>query len=166
MFDSAPRKCWVCDLANLQTPLTIELVGTVVSLNQDQMTIDDGTGCVEVHFEGHPIKGKIGDNVDCIAQYGHDHVVRADAVIWGVSHETETLFQWQILEPPGPFGYPTLKFTNEDLLRYIRCAGDDATMENLSLVLDRPVNELQPMIDELQDGGVIYMNRNGAYALL
>ena len=166
MFDSAPRKCWVCDLANLQAPLTIELLGTVVRLKEDKMTIDDGTGCVEVHFEGHSIKGEIGDNVDCIAKYGVDHVVRADAVIWAVSPQTETLFQWQILEPPGLFGYPTLKFTKDDLLRYIRCAGDDATLENLSLVLDRPANELQSMIHELQDGGVIYMNRDGAYALL
>ena len=59
-----------------------------------------------------------------------------------------------------------MKFTKDDLLRYIRCAGDDATLENLSLVLDRPVDELQSMINELQSGGVVYMNRDGAYALL
>jgi hypothetical protein len=166
MFDSAPRKCWVCDLVNLQAPLTIELLGTIVRLNEEQMTIDDGTGCVQIHFDGHAIQGKIGDNVDCIAQYGEDRIVRAEAVIWDISSEAETLFQWQILEPPGLFGYPTLKFTNDDLLRCIRYAGDDATMENLSLVLDRPANELQPMIVELQNSGAIYMNRNGAYSIL
>jgi hypothetical protein len=166
LFDSAPRKCWVCDLAKLKPPMTIELLGTIVRLNEQQMTIDDGTGSVVVHFAGHAIKGQIGENVDCIARYEENNTLRADVVIWKVSPQTETLFQWQILEPPGKFGYPKLAFAKHDLLRYIRCAGGGAILEDLSLVVDRPINEIRPMIDELQNDGSIYQKRNGEYALL
>ena len=166
LFDSAPRKCWICDLENLETPLLIELLGAVVAVNEEQLTIDDGTGCADILLDGHPIKGEVGDLIDCIARYCDDFLIRADVIVWDVSPECENLFQWQILEPPGPFGFPTLEFTNVDLLRYIKCAGDDATLENLSIVLDRPMDELSSRMEELQEDGVIYLNRNGVYTLL
>lgn len=166
LFDSPPHKCWVCDLEKLQPPLTIELLGTIVRLNEDQMVIDDGTGSVMVQFDGHVIQGQIGENVDCIAQYEANRTLRADVVIWNVSTQSEMLFQWQILEPPGQFGYPKLEFTKDDLMRYIRCSGDGATLEDLSLVLDRPLGEVRLMIDQLQNDGAIYQNRNGEYVPL
>jgi hypothetical protein len=162
----APRKCWICDLVKLKPPIVIELLGTIVRLNQEQMTIDDGTGSVVVHFRGHTIKGQIGENVNCIARYESDNTIRANTVIWKVTPGHETLFQWQILSPPGKFGYPQLPFTRVDLLRYIRHSGKGASLEDLCLVIDHPIREIEPMIHDLQAEGAIYQNRQGAYLLL
>eukprot|EP00545_Synedropsis_sp_CCMP1620_P012523 CAMPEP_0119004204 /NCGR_PEP_ID=MMETSP1176-20130426/1017_1 /TAXON_ID=265551 /ORGANISM="Synedropsis recta cf, Strain CCMP1620" /LENGTH=174 /DNA_ID=CAMNT_0006955887 /DNA_START=10 /DNA_END=534 /DNA_ORIENTATION=+ len=162
----APRQCWICDLIKLKPPIKIEILGTIVRLNQEQMTVDDGTGSVVIHFEGHAIKGQIGENVDCIARFEDENLLRAETVIWKVTPGHETLFQWQILSPPGKFGYPTLPFTKVDLLRYIRHAGSGATLEDLALVIDRTDHQLRPMIHELQNDGAIYQNREGEYVLL
>lgn len=162
----APRKCWICDLQKLQSPCTVEIVGTIVRLNETQMTVDDGTGSVQVQLEGHEIKGQIGDNVDCVLQYEHGGKAVTDTIVWKVPPGAETLFQWQILAPPGEFGYPKLAFSKHDLLRCIKSAGSGVILEDLSLVLDRPVQEILSMIHELQNDGAIYQNREGEYVLL
>lgn len=162
----AARKCWVCDLTKLHPPVLVEILGTIVRMNQEQMTVDDGTGSVIVRFAGHAIKGQIGENVNCIAKFESSTALCAETIIWKVNPGHETLFQWQILSPPGKFGYPTLPFTKTDLLRYIRYSGNGALLEDLSLVIDRPVHELEPIIHELQNDGAIYQNRRGEYVLL
>lgn len=161
----APRKCWICDLSKLPPTLIVEIVGTIVRLNETQMTVDDGTGSVQVQLTGHDIKGQIGDNVDCVLQYEQGNVV-TDTIMWKVPPETETLFQWQILAPPGELGYPKLPFTKHDLLRCIKCAGSGVILEELAMVLDRSVQEIQSMIHDLQNEGAIYQNREGEYLLL
>jgi hypothetical protein len=162
----APRKCWICDLQKLEPPILIEVLGTIVKLNDEEMKIDDGTGSIVVRFRGHEIKGQIGENVNCVARYEDDERILADSILWKVKPQTETLFQWQLVSPPGKFGYPQLPFTKETLLRYIRYAGPGVLLEDLSLVLDRSVESLQPMIHELQNDGAIYQNRKGEYVLL
>jgi len=144
----------------------VEILGTVIRLNETQMTVDDGTGTLVVQLSGLDIKGQIGDNVKCTLLYAEEEELRADIIVWRVSPSTETLFQWQILSPPGSFGYPTLSFRKNDLLRYIRHAGCPVALEDLALVLDRPMQELQPLIHELQNDGAIYQNRQGEYVML
>jgi hypothetical protein len=160
----------------------IEFLGVLVSVSEDEITVDDGTGVVVIQLDGHKVYGRVGQLVQCLVECSYSPCegthsameksnqgmkLIANIILWDVSNERETLFQWQLLVPPGPFGIPHLSFTAHDLLIVIQCAGDTgASIEDLSIVLDRPVCELQPMIIELQSEGAIYQTRQGTYTPL
>jgi hypothetical protein len=142
---------------------------------------DDGTGVATVYLDGHVVHGSVGQLFQCLAEccshpcegttsleeLKKEVQLIANIILWDVSTDRETLFQWQLLVPPGPFGIPQMSFTSQDLLTVIKCAGDNgASLEDLSIVLDRPQCDLQPMIIELQNEGAIYLSRQGTYTPL
>mmetsp|Transcript_3817 Transcript_3817/g.5564 ORF Transcript_3817/g.5564 Transcript_3817/m.5564 type:complete len:175 (-) Transcript_3817:11-535(-) len=165
----ATHKCWICDLDKLKPPLRVEILGLIVKLNQQEIEVEDGTGSIVVGIEGHVIKGKIGENVQITFFFGgrsQRSPFIADTVTWKVSPQDETLFQWNIIAPPGDFGYPKLEFTKHDALRYIKYAGSGVQLEDLALVVDMSVDNLLPYIHDLQHDGLIYKNGKGEYVLL
>mmetsp|Transcript_15251 Transcript_15251/g.23226 ORF Transcript_15251/g.23226 Transcript_15251/m.23226 type:complete len:177 (-) Transcript_15251:1434-1964(-) len=167
----AAHKCWICDLETLKQPIRVEILGLIIKLNSKEMQVEDGTGSIVVGIEGHDIKGKIGENVKFSFFYGGNTINNecyfvADTVTWKVSPQAETLFQWNIIAPPGALGYPKLEFTKHDALRYIQHAGGGVKLEDLALVVDMSAETLLPYIHELQNDAFIYQNGDGEYVLL
>ena len=165
------------------------LLGTVVGIQQDKthaklasISLDDGTAIVSViapHRMIHQISLRVGHTAECIARLEEnemdgDQVLFVDQLVRVEDPHAETL-RWLELthrhkhpDDVLTLGYPRQSISADDVFQIIsaeQMMGSDAgaTLEDLAIVLEIPMQRLSEMIEELQMSGQIYRNEAGSF---
>lgn len=138
------------------------------------MELDDGTGCIPCWIPAvimeRTVDLNVGKTVDCTGELQHNgkwikantllevHITAAERLRWMEIAERENIAQC---------GYPCLKASSEEMLEIIESAEDDGVaIADLALVVGLPLEQVQPLIQDLQLRGLIYQNVAGSFVPL
>lgn len=162
----APRRMYIGELLQNKTTNFVRIMGTLVTLRSNQLTLDDGTGILHVSND-LPIKGAIGQTLDVICRRNTAmDKFQAETIIWNVSPQNETLRSLQLsYKGESKLGYacPTIKA--QDIKQAVDLGGG-VTIQDLCMVLELSKEHVESCLQELQLAGEIYCNREGKYVPL
>ena len=162
----APRRLLLSQLNDIQTPCPVRVVGVAVRIASDFIILDDGSQKVKLLCPRHDTSpGALGDVIMVLADWTGEEL-HASTIIWKTDCNIEAL-QWQeaLYSGPAKNGFPFLPVDKAEVLRFISLEAG-ISMEDLALVLKLKQNEMNTIIQQLQEEGSIYLNRQGQYVPL
>jgi hypothetical protein len=162
----APRRVLLSQLDTLLLPCPVRVVGIVVRMTSEFIVLDDGSHKMPLLCAQHDTsKGTLGDTIMALADWNGE-TLQATTIMWDVNRNMEAL-QWQEALYSGPTsnGYPCIPVDKAEVFRFLSLEGGIG-LEDLALVLNLTLEEMNVFIQQLQEEGAIYLNRQGLFVPL
>ena len=165
----APRRVLLSQLENLLLSCSVRVVGIVVRMTKEYIVLDDGSFKMHLMCAQHDTsKCTLGDTIMALADWDGitTKTLQATTIIWNVDRNMEAL-HWQEALYSGPIsnGYPSIPVDKAEVFRFLSLQGGIG-LEDLALVLNLTLEEINVFIQQLQEEGAIYLNREGSYVPL
>ena len=162
----APRRLLLSQLNDILSPCPVRVVGVAVRIASDFIILDDGSQKVKLLCPRHDTsRGTLGDVIMVLADWTGEEL-HATTIVWKTDGNLEAL-QWQeaLYSGPAKYGFPFLPVDKAEVFRFISLEAG-ISLEDLAMVLKLKQNEMDTIIQQLQEEGAIYLNRQGQYVPL
>jgi hypothetical protein len=163
----APRRVLLSQIDTLPSHCPVRVVGVVVQIASNFLVLDDGSLCTKIDSaQLDTTVGVIGDVIMVIGNWTGE-ILQANTIVWKVDRNMEAL-QWQEALHTGPMknGIPYKPVDKAEVFRFISLDAEGISLEDLALVLDMQQNEMFLIVQQLQEEGAVYLNRQGLYVPL
>lgn len=172
--DSSPQLAFLQDIIyHKTTNTTVRIIGRIVVLKENTITIDDGTALCDCYYTNNTFpKFEVSHLVNCVGnvkkQKSRLLLVATSITLIDNSTNDEILFFLQLSSPkPSLYCTANKKLEEGDVFRLIKYStrgfgSNGIALSDLQTVLQQN-NAVKEVLEQLQIRGLIYKNSDGMY---